>query len=59
MSKITILLATYNWPSALKFCLESLQTQTDKNFEVIIADDGSGLETKAVIDTFSPQANYS
>ena len=58
MSKITILLATYNWPSALKFCLESLQTQTDKNFEVIIADDGSGPETKAVIDTFSPQANF-
>ena len=58
MFKISILLATYNWHSALKFCLESLQTQTDKNFEVIIADDGSGPETKGVINAFSPQANF-
>lgn len=49
---ISILLATYNWPEALKLCLESLATQTDKNFEVIIADDGSTASTKQVIDSF-------
>jgi glycosyltransferase involved in cell wall biosynthesis len=48
---ISILLATYNWPQALKLCLESLATQTDKNFEIIIADDGSNDNTKKVIDS--------
>ena len=47
---ISILLATYNWPQALKLCLESLATQTDSNFEIIIADDGSSESTKQVID---------
>ena len=48
---ISILLATYNWPQALKLCLESLATQTDKNFEIIIADDGSTESTKGLVKT--------
>ncbi len=47
---ISILLATYNWPQALKLCLESLTTQTDHNFEIIIADDGSTESTKLLIE---------
>ncbi|NQW69430.1 MAG: glycosyltransferase family 2 protein [Betaproteobacteria bacterium] len=47
---ISILLATYNWPQALKLCLESLATQTDQDFEIIIADDGSTNETKQLIE---------
>lgn len=47
---ISILLATYNWPQALKLCLESLATQTDPDFEIIIADDGSTKETKDLIE---------
>ena len=49
---ISILLATYNWPQALKLCLESLATQTDIGFEIIIADDGSTESTKQVIESF-------
>ena len=49
---ISILLATYNWPQALKLCLESLATQTDRDFEIIIADDGSTKSTKQIIDQF-------
>jgi glycosyltransferase involved in cell wall biosynthesis len=48
---ISILLATYNWPQALKLCLESLATQGDRDFEIIIADDGSTKETKELIDS--------
>ena len=48
---ISILLATYNWPQALKLCLESLATQTDQNFEIIIADDGSTESTKQLIES--------
>jgi len=53
---ISILLATYNWPPALKLCLESLGTQTDLDFEIIIADDGSTAETKHLIDSIT--ANF-
>ncbi|MEA9598910.1 glycosyltransferase family 2 protein [Polynucleobacter sp. AP-Sanab-80-C2] len=49
---ISILLATYNWPQALKLCLESLATQTDHHFEIIIADDGSTESTKQIIGAF-------
>jgi glycosyltransferase involved in cell wall biosynthesis len=48
---ISILLATYNWPQALKLCLESLATQTNQDFEIIIADDGSTESTKGLIET--------
>jgi glycosyltransferase involved in cell wall biosynthesis len=47
---ISILLATYNWPQALKLCLESLSTQTDLDFEIIIADDGSTTDTRDLIE---------
>lgn len=48
---ISVILATYNWPQALKLCLESLSTQTDLDFEIIIADDGSTENTKNLIAT--------
>ena len=54
---ISILLATYNWPQALKLCLESLAIQTDHNFEIIIADDGSTESTKQVIEQFKASAS--
>jgi len=52
---ISILLATYNWPQALKLCLESLSTQTDLDYEIIIADDGSSAETKSLIEAIQPK----
>ncbi|MDD5269154.1 MAG: glycosyltransferase family 2 protein [Methylococcales bacterium] len=41
MSLISVIVTTYNWPSALRLCLLSLFAQQDSNFEIIIADDGS------------------
>jgi glycosyltransferase involved in cell wall biosynthesis len=41
MNPISVIVTTYNWPEALKLCLDSLFVQTDRNFEIIIADDGS------------------
>ncbi len=41
---ISVIVSTYNWPSALALCLESLYAQNDHNFEIIIADDGSSVE---------------
>lgn len=48
--KISIIVATYNWPDALSLCLQSLIQQTDQNYELIVADDGSGPPTKTVIN---------
>ena len=59
MFKISILLATYNWPEALRFCLESLETQTDRNFEIIIADDGSKPETATLIHSMKERSKHS
>lgn len=47
---LSIIVTTYNWPQALKLVLESLAAQVVPNMEVIVADDGSGPETKALID---------
>ena len=51
---ISVLLATYNWPEALQKCLESLASQTDTDFEIIIADDGSGPLTQSLIERIKP-----
>lgn len=49
---ISVLLATYNWPEALSLCLQALREQTNKNFEIIICDDGSKDETRTLISEF-------
>ena len=46
---ITLLVSTYNWPRALQLCIESVSRQTQLPCEVIIADDGSGEETRLLI----------
>lgn len=53
---ISVLLATYNWPEALSLCLQALKEQTNKDFEIIICDDGSRDETKTLILDF--QKNF-
>ena len=48
----SLCISTYNWPSALRLCLQSVMTQSVWPDEIIIADDGSGSETKALIEEF-------
>ena len=55
---VSIILATYNWPHALQLCLQSLARQTNLDFEVVIADDGSAYETKRMIDEFEVNAPF-
>jgi len=50
--EISIVVTTYNWPTALNLCLQSLLIQTDKDFEIIIADDGSKKETEEMVKEF-------
>ena len=41
-SLVSVVVTTYNWPEALSMVLKSLADQKDRNFEIVIADDGSG-----------------
>ena len=50
--KFGVIITTYNSPLWLEKVLWGYETQTDTDFEVIIADDGSGDETKALIEQF-------
>ena len=45
---ISVIVATYNRPDALAACLRSLTAQTDRNFEIVVADDGSDTTTGSV-----------
>jgi glycosyltransferase involved in cell wall biosynthesis len=49
---ITLILNTYENPAALAKVLDALTVQTHQGAEIIVADDGSGSETKKVIDLF-------
>ena len=46
---ISLVVSTYNRPDALGAVLRSLARQSDRNFEIVIADDGSGPQTRDVI----------
>ena len=52
MNLISVIVTTYNWPSALRLCLESLFAQQDNNFEIIIADDGSSPDSLKLTQTY-------
>lgn len=58
--RISVILSTYNRPKALQVVLDALGRQDDHNFEVIVADDGSGTETRDVVNAMAtkwPQCN--
>ncbi len=58
MPKTTVMFATYNEPQWLEWVLWGYATQTEKDFEVLVVDDGSRDDTRAVIDRVRPQLPY-
>jgi len=48
----SLIISTYNWPQALAVCLKSALAQKMLPDEIIIADDGSGSETKQLVKKF-------
>ena len=52
MTDLTVIVATYNRPDALGACLRALGRQTAKDFEIVVADDGSGPATREAIATW-------
>jgi glycosyltransferase involved in cell wall biosynthesis len=55
---ISVIVAIYNRADALDAVLRSLAQQTDRNFEVIVADDGSGEAIAAVIDAWKAKLGH-
>jgi len=58
MSTVSVIVSTYNQPEWLEKVLWGFNFQTYKDFELIIADDGSGLETKELIDKLKTRVSY-
>ncbi|RAV97842.1 glycosyltransferase family 2 protein [Pseudochryseolinea flava] len=50
--KISVIISTYNSPAWLEKVLWGYECQTFKDFEVVIADDGSGEPTRQLIEQF-------
>lgn len=54
---ISVIISTYNAESWLENVLWGYSCQTFKDFEIVIADDGSGPKTKDLIDRFVETTN--
>jgi len=55
---IALIVTTYNRPDALAAVLDGCLVQTDANFEVIVADDGSMQETAALVAGYAARAPF-
>ena len=53
---ISVVITTYNRPDALQAVVEACFLQDDKNFEIIIADDGSTANTREMLDRLRTRA---
>ncbi|MFY0483327.1 glycosyltransferase family 2 protein [Flavobacterium sp. PLA-1-15] len=53
--KTSVILTTYNSEAWLEKVIWGLSVQTEKDFEIIIADDGSKATTKELLDALRPQ----
>ncbi len=49
---VSVIIPTYNEERDIKHCLESLQQQIYKDFEIIVVDDGSSDKTREIVRAF-------
>jgi len=56
-SGVSVIVAAYNRANLFRLCLEGLAGQTFRDFELVIADDGSGPEIKNIVDSFRGRMN--
>ena len=56
--RIALIVTTYNRPDALAAVLDGCLVQTDPDFEVIVADDGSTRDTAELIATYQARAPF-
>src|SRR5688572_17616997 len=61
MSKpqFSVIIPVYNRPQEVREILSSLASQSFKNFEVIVVEDGSSVRCEEVVDVFRDQLKLS
>lgn len=57
-AQASAIISTYNQPEWLRRCLLGYAHQDRTDFELLVADDGSGPETRAMIDAMRPQLPF-
>lgn len=55
---ISVIVTTYNREDALEAVLRSLASQADPDFEVLVADDGSGPATAALVESWKSKVGH-
>lgn len=58
MKSITLILSVYKKTRELGILLSALSRQSHKDFDVIIADDGSGEEIQKFVDDYKSKSNF-
>jgi len=58
MSKVSVIIPTYNRAWCIRKAIDSILTQTFRDIEVLVIDDGSTDETKAVVSNYSVPVRY-
>jgi glycosyltransferase involved in cell wall biosynthesis len=53
---ISLIISTYNRPDALAAVVEALFTQSDQQFEIIVADDGSTASTRRCVQALAARS---
>ncbi len=53
-TRASVVITTYNWPQALELALEALARQHTLPYEVVVGDDGSRDDTRAMLERVAP-----
>jgi glycosyltransferase involved in cell wall biosynthesis/predicted SAM-dependent methyltransferase len=56
--RVSVILPTYNRASLLKYALDSVMSQTYRDLEVIVVDDGSTDKTAEIAESYSRGVRY-
>lgn len=56
--KIAVIVTTYNRPDALEAVLNGFRAQSDRDFEMLVADDGSTADTGDLIRSYARTAGF-
>ena len=58
MVQVSVVLSIFDQPNAFTYSLIGYQRQTFKDFELVVADDGSDEETRSIVERFKKEGVY-
>lgn len=59
MPKYSFIIPVYNRPTEVEELLDSLNAQSNTNFEVVVVEDGSAVDCQVIVKTYSSSLNIS